>query len=594
MEGTPKRKTAIIWRKTNQNTPTRQRCGSANSGNVNKQRWRHDILNNNKARYLIGPHKQPKQQSSALSKTEPDGLIGQKVNRVSCFTSISHKQNHATVRGRNFVKQNSQKEIRYKTVSQEKKLVINSKKRSLKSPGPTIPKNSQSRPPGSCKVRYKKKDTGRKTSKINKNLTHLAPLGRKMESNNRQKPNKSKKDAKRKAKNSKQKQDDREFDMAAFSRAVERANKLVKSREPNKPLKQEELRKSFAAIEATVRKTPRAQPIYQEPQSAAHESEAREDTEPTSSRNYSTGRTKIPSRKRKRKQANRGNQPESDSSDEDVNPPNKRSLRSRISDSDRSTKEDQASGLPVIPETNTPGHERAEETPQEYHRRMKMKIRQGKKGSDESRTRLRNRSNQLFDHEGINEHGNRFYRRNPNKEFKPDPVKPGEGSAIVNHEKGKMLTAKQITADQTAGKTLNPYLNGDGFQLRLAEAIRIAKKLCRPKVKRNKRIKGKNGNPSQLRVDRRLRWALVNLRRLRKAHIAFDQWLYPELGAFPVYEDQRKIKYICLGDSSENETAKRKAHPDGFMGTEIKNKKRDSAKKLLSVLTLNDAGFLVS
>ena len=213
-----------------------------------------------------------------------------------------------------------------------------------------------------------------------------------------------------------------------------------------------------------------------------------------------------------------------------------------------------------------------------------MKIRQGKKGSDESRTRLRNRSNQLFDHEGINEHGNRFYRRNPNKEFKPDPTKPGEGSAIVNHEKGKMLTAKQITADQTAGKTLNPYLNGDGFQLRLAEAIRIAKKLCRPKVKRNKRIKGKNGNPSQLRVDRRLRWALVNLRRLRKAHIAFDQWLYPELGAFPVYEDQRKIKYICLGDSSENETAKRKAHPDGFMGTEIKNKKRDSAKKLLSVL----------
>ena len=64
-----------------------------------------------------------------------------------------------------------------------------------------------------------------------------------MEGNNRPKPNKSKKDAKKKAKNSKQVQDEIEIDTATFSRAVERANRLVKSREPNKPLKQEELRK---------------------------------------------------------------------------------------------------------------------------------------------------------------------------------------------------------------------------------------------------------------------------------------------------------------------------------------------------------------
>ena len=147
MESTPKRKTAKIWRKTNQNTPTRQRCGSANSRNVNKPRWRHDILSNNKTRDLIGPHKQPKQQSSALSKTELNSLIGQKVNRVSCFTSISHKQNHATVRGRYFVKQKTHKEIRHNTVSRDKKVVIRSKKGSLTSPGPTILKNSRSRPP---------------------------------------------------------------------------------------------------------------------------------------------------------------------------------------------------------------------------------------------------------------------------------------------------------------------------------------------------------------------------------------------------------------------------------------------------------------
>ena len=490
MESTSKRKTAKIWRKTNQNTPTGQPCCPASTRNVNKPRWRHGALSNDKTRDLIGPHKQPKQQSSALSRTEPNNLIGQKVNRVSCFASSSHKQNHATVKGRKFVKQIVHKEIRHRTVSQDKKLVIKSKKRTLTSPSPTIPKNNQSRPSGSCKVRYKKKNTDRKTSRIYVNLTHLAPLGRKMEGNNRPKTNKSKKDAKKKAKNSKPKQDEIEIDMATFSRAIERANKLVKSREPNKPLKQEELRKSFAAIEATVKKTPRAQPTHQEPRSAARESEAREDTEPGSSRNYSTGRTKIAQRKRKRSQAKRENKQETDSSYDDEAPQSKRSLRSRISESDRSTKDDQAIGPPVVPETNAPANERteevAEETPQEYHRRMQKEIRKGKKGSGESRTRLRNRSNRLFDHEGLNEHGNRFYRRNPEKDFKPPPVKPGEGSAITNHEKGKMLKAKQITEQQTAGKTLNPYLNGVGFQLRLAEAIRIAKKLCLPKVKRNK------------------------------------------------------------------------------------------------------------
>ena len=82
-------------------------------------------------------------------------------------------------------------------------------------------------------------------------------------------------------------------------------------------------------------------------------------------------------------------------------------------------------------------------------------------------------------------------------------------------------------------------------------------------------------------MDKRLRYALVTLRRLKRAHDAFDQWNNPQLGAFPVYEDQRKIPLISLMDSSENETEKRRSHPQGFMGTELKNKKRDSAKKLL-------------
>ena len=109
-----------------------------------------------------------------------------------------------------------------------------------------------------------------------------------------------------------------------------------------------------------------------------------------------------------------------------------------------------------------------------------------------------------------------------------------------------MLKAKKITEEKTAGRTLRPYLNGVGFQYRLAEAIRKLRQLSLPAVKRNKRIRGKGGNPNQLRVDKRLRYALVTLRRLKRAHDAFDQWNNPQLGAFPVHEDQRKIPLIGL------------------------------------------------
>ena len=147
-----------------------------------------------------------------------------------------------------------------------------------------------------------------------------------------------------------------------------------------------------------------------------------------------------------------------------------------------------------------------------------------------------------------------------------------------------MLRAKQITETQSAGRSLAPYFNGAGLQLRLAIAIRKARELCLPGLKRNKRVKATGNKKARLRVDRRLRYALVTLRRMMRASNALDQWLNEFLGAYPVYKDQRKISYVCLGDSSENETAKRAAHPKGWRGTEIPNKKKDSAKKLINLL----------
>ena len=57
------------------------------------------------------------------------------------------------------------------------------------------------------------------------------------------------------------------------------------------------------------------------------------------------------------------------------------------------------------------------------------------------------------------------------------------------------------------------------------------------------------------------------------------------MGAHPVQEDQSKIPYVCLGDSSENETENRKLHPKRWMGKEMKNNQVDGARSLVSLLT---------
>ena len=128
---------------------------------------------------------------------------------------------------------------------------------------------------------------------------------------------------------------------------------------------------------------------------------------------------------------------------------------------------------------------------------------------------LRNRSNPLFDHEGVNEAGNKYWRRNPDNDFKPPPIKPADGKSIRNHPKGKMMRASKICDQQTAGRVLRPYLNGVGYQLRLAEAIRKVLELALPNVEKPIRYKAKNGNPSRLIRNPRLREALATLRSVK-------------------------------------------------------------------------------
>ena len=133
-----------------------------------------------------------------------------------------------------------------------------------------------------------------------------------------------------------------------------------------------------------------------------------------------------------------------------------------------------------------------------------MEIRNGG-GSKETINKLNQRSNTLFDHEGVNKEGGKFYRRNPEEPFKPPPRKPADGKSIKNHPKGKMLKASKICDQQTAGRVMRPYLNGVGYQLRLAVAIRKLLELALPDVEKPKRYKAKNGKPARLVIDPRLR-----------------------------------------------------------------------------------------
>ena len=63
------------------------------------------------------------------------------------------------------------------------------------------------------------------------------------------------------------------------------------------------------------------------------------------------------------------------------------------------------------------------------------------------------------------------------------------------------------------------------------------------------------------------------------------------MGPYPVQEDQSKIPYICLGDSSEDETENRKHHPKKWMGKELKNDKVDGARTLVSLLNFLGPSF---
>ena len=297
-----------------------------------------------------------------------------------------------------------------------------------------------------------------KPVKKNRVLTHPVISGSKMSKDGADKPDKNDDEKKRrkmskdrnkrlgaqksiKAKPSKH----WEVDPEALRHEIDKANKTLKNREGKRHPSQKEIRKHLHAISQSVTQLAALRGQKKKP-SIPHSA-----TEGSSS--HDTNRaTKPVVNKRKRNDSKVKSEPESDSA-ETQGRPNKRSRRSTVSETDETTDDE---------ESETSGSEEEPETkPQKVPETMAptesdiLKGRAGK-GSDEKRLRLAQRSNDLFDHNGVNKEGKNYYRRKPPKDggipFKPPPDKPSDGAKLKSFPKGKMLKAAKIAERQTAGK----------------------------------------------------------------------------------------------------------------------------------------------
>ena len=565
------------------------------------------------------------EQTVSLSKGEARDLIGLKINKdISCISvSQKHKQPHAVRSGRHYRRLKTVKKCYKTNITEVSPLLKRSVRTHLikyvktnllghgnnqyRAPS----KTKQSRSLSQDKVRLKHSS---KSAKKNKVLTPPVITGSKMSKDGADKPDRNDDEKKRrklskdrgktlesqkttKAKPTKE----WEVDPEVLRQEIEKANRTLKlTFKGRKHPSQKEIRKHLQEINQSVTKLAALSGQKKKPSKPQKSKKANEGTSYQDPDRAITDRLCEMMNKRKRIDSKVKSEPDSDSTDSQKRP-TKRSKRSTVSPTDESTDDEgsEISGSEEEPDTQsqevpeTTGHA---ETVILEHRKRKQEIRDSKgrtgKGKDDNHHRLQQRSNDLFDHSGVNKEGRNYYRRKPPKDggakFKAPLKKPGNGAKLKKFPKGKMLKAAKITERQTAGKSLRPYFNGAGYQLRLAEALRNLTSLSLPEVKKTVRYRSKNGR-TRPAVDPRVMYALITQRREKRSLDAFDQWNNRHLGPFPVYEDQSKIPYVCL--CTEDETENRKRHPLCWMGKELKNNKEDSAKTLVNVLNFLDPAF---
>ena len=438
------------------------------------------------------PNKQIKLHA-CLSKITPRALIGQKVNNGdSCFTSVSsnHKSKHRHADNSYCQILTSQPTTKYDSlhnteVSQDNKSSDKHnklKRQNLKPLGnksTPLLKSSDERPSwllSKDKVRkltnvlyLKTKNTVRHIRSLKRKVLTGTSMGKvskkpgdgdeKSNENEGEKPQeKGHKDLRKRVKKSKPKSAKQDVvNPYNLKEQIAGVIKTIDKRSSSKTLEDEEVRKHMEAIQASVNKSsgPRRSPRKQKksqiaapvspqktaprvPDNAVPKTPERIDTSDvsrvpgTSFFKFTSSPSKNRGELAKRKRGDIKTETDSDSSE-----PRKRLTKKAKKSCIQETSEESSSSED-LDDSPTPN-----ELPRAKHRRIQMEIRSDKVGSRETRVRLNNRTNILFEPVTLKS-GRKVTRRNPKKKFKPKPKKPANGASITNHAPGKMLKAIRI------------------------------------------------------------------------------------------------------------------------------------------------------
>ena len=422
MKGTPKpnpiTKTAKSGIKFNQNKPITQHRQTANLSRTRLNNLTRQNNNN-----TLRQHR----RTASLSKKELSDLIGPKINKGISCTSVSQKRKYSHV-GKCYY---AHRQInRFKKCNKPHKPEVSHK---IRSPIRSYTlRYNYTTPPGH-KISRTLVPTRARVGQLPYLGLTMRKQGEKDESEEeRQKARKQSKNTKQRKKSSKPWPVRRGYiDPEAFRKQIELVNASINNRQSDKPLDPKEVQNHLHAIGATVSKggvstSGQKKNPSKVPPPKGHgvqDSTAPEGRTPTGPTKHRTRGNLIAQNKRKRNEITVKTEPDSESS-ESQKQPKKKSKRSVISDTEDSTDSDDQEEL-----------DEDSEPPILKHRRRQIEIRRG--GSNEKQNMLRNRSNPLFDHEGVNEAGNKYWRRNPDNDFKPPPKKPADGKSIKTIQKGK-------------------------------------------------------------------------------------------------------------------------------------------------------------
>ena len=132
--------------------------------------------------------------------------------------------------------------------------------------------------------------------------------------------------------------------------------------------------------------------------------------------------------------------------------------------------------------------------------------------------------------------------------------KPGIG-ANKKRRKSDMMRVTREQDRKFAAKLLRPLVAGDFFQPRLAAADKRLQQNTLPPLEKSRWIpeNKETGTPGHLWIDPRRKESIITLRKLVKTLRIQDNYLNPEMRAYPK-QKKKHIQYVDITNDNMEET----------------------------------------